>query len=463
MASSSRRPTRPEHTVIVALGVTVALALAKVATYLATSSLAVLSQALDSVLDIVALAVVYVGVRIAAKPADDSHHYGHGKAENIVALLQTFLIGVIVVGIAAEAVARLGDDDIAIRVPWYALALFVTSIAVDAYRVRMLTRAARAEGSEALRAGALNFSTDIATSFVALVSLGLVRLGLDEADAIGGLIVAVAIAWAAFRLGRRSVDVLMDRAPAVGAETIARAATLAPGVSETRRVRVRSSGGKLFADVTVAAGRTASLERAHDIAEGVEGEIARVAPGADVVVHVEPAAETGGLIERVQATASRVEGVHEVHNVSVHAFEDAGRTRLHVTLHAKVAPGTSVKHAHDLSDAIEELVRADLGDDVRVDTHIEPLEATALGRDVTAERAELVQTVIDLARREPDVSDCHEVLVTESTEGLSVVAHVRGRADLALRKIHEASVRIENGVKTRHPEVGSILIHFEPA
>jgi divalent metal cation (Fe/Co/Zn/Cd) transporter len=132
-------------------------------------------------------------------------------------------------------------------------------------------------------------------------------------------------------------------------------------------------------------------------------------------------------------------------------------------LHAKVAPGTSVKHAHDLSDAIEELVRADLGDDVRVDTHIEPLEATALGRDVTAERAELVQTVIDLARREPDVSDCHEVLVTESTEGLSVVAHVRGRADLALRKIHEASVRIENGVKTRHPEVGSILIHFEPA
>jgi cation diffusion facilitator family transporter len=444
-----------------ALAVTVLLAGAKVAVWALTGSLAVLSQALDSIIDVVALAVVFVGVRVAGKPADTSHHYGHAKAENLVAFTQTVLLGLIVVAIVVEGLARLLTGSPEVDAPWYAIALLGASTTIDILRARVLAVAARIHRSDALKAGALNIATDVGTALVALVSLIAVRADVEGADALGALIVAGAVSVAAFRLGKRSVDVLMDRAPGSGVDEIQAAATRASGVAETRRVRVRGAGDQLFADVTVAAGRTASLERAHDIAENVEREIARVVPGADVVVHVEPV-PTAGLVERVQAAASRAEGVHEVHNVLVHAFNDAGRRKLHVTLHAKIQPETSLDQAHELSDRIEEAVASELGTDVRVDTHIEPLETTHPGRDVTQDRQDVVGSVRALAGKERDVLDSHEVIVTSAEGRLTVVAHVHGRGDLPLTRMHDASERIEDALRARHPEVGPVLIHFEP-
>ncbi len=440
------------------------LTLAKVLVWAATSSLVILSQALDSALDIVAIALLLVGVRLAYKPADDEHHYGHAKAENLVAFTQTLILAGVVAGVAVEAVARLRGDPGQVDVPWFALALLGISVVVDVLRAGALLRAARlAGGSQALQAGALNFATDVGTALVALISLVAVRNGITDADAVGGLLVAAAVAVAAARMGKRSIDVLMDRAPGAPMRAIESAASSAPGVAEARRVRVRSSGQQLFADVTVAAGRTTSLERAHDIAEGVEREIDRVAPGADVVVHVEPVSETSGLVERAQAAASRTAGVHEVHNVQVHAFEDSGRRKLHVTLHAKVSSQMSLQEAHDVSEAVESAVAGELGPSVRVDTHIEPLETTVYGQDVTGRRGDMVEAVRRTALEEPDVVDCHEVIVTSTNGALSIVAHLRGRRDLPLERIHDASRRIENALHASYPDVGQVLIHFEPA
>lgn len=443
--------------------ITGALAVAKIAVWVATSSLAVLSQALDSVLDVVALGLVFLAVRVAARPADESHHYGHGKAENLAAFAQTIFLGLIVVWVAIEAVRRLAEHPPAVDTPAYAFVLLGMSAVVDAGRAALLIKAAAAARSDALRAGALNVAIDVGTAAVVLVSLTLTGAGFENADAIGGLLIAVAVAVAAFRLGRRSVDVLMDRAPEDPLRAIEEATGRAAGVAETRRVRVRGTSEQLFADVTVAAGRTASLERAHDIAEAVEREIKAVAPGTDVVVHVEPASESSGLVERAQAAASRVEGINEVHNVLVHSLEGEGHTRWHVTLHAKVASDTSLAGAHELSDAVEASVADELGEGVRVDSHLEPLKRSAAGKDVTSAQSDLVVAVEAAAMEEVDVLDCHEVVVTSSAEGLVVVAHVTGRADLPLATLHDASERIEKRIHARRSEVASVVIHFEPA
>ncbi len=456
-------PGAAPKAVLLALGVTALLGVLKLIVWLRTSSLALLSQAVDSGLDLVALVLLYFAVRLAGRPADESHHYGHAKAENLAAFTQMVVLTLVVAGIAWEAIGRLVGPSSAVQAPGYALALLALSIVVDAVRVVLLRRTARAEGSEALRAGALNFATDIGTAVVALVSLLLVRAGLPRADAAGGLLVGAAVLVAAWRLARRSIDVLMDRAPRDPAGAITAAASGAPGVAETRRVRVRSSGKQLFADVTVAAGRTSSLERAHDIAEGVEREIARVVPGADVVVHVEPTSETSSHVERAQAAASRTEGVYEVHNVIVHAFRESGRERLHVTLHAKVGALTSLGEAHELSERIEEAVVEELGDEARVDTHLEPLETTTFGTDVTGQRRDIVDTVRQVAEAETDVLDCHEVLVIGASGRLDITAHVRGRVDLPLARIHAASERIELAIRREVSEAGVVLIHFEPA
>lgn len=457
------RSPAAERIALRALGITCVLAALKVGVGIATSSLALLSQAVDTGVDVVAIGLVFFAVRVAGRPADESHHYGHGKAENLVAFTQTLLLGAVVIGIAVEAVGRLTSDPPVVAVPWYALALLAVSAVVDAWRARSFVTTARAHGSDAMRAGALNFATDMGTALVALTSLVLVRGGFREADAIGALVVSAAVAVASFRVGKRSVDVLMDRAPLARFQAIRAAAGSAPGVSETRRVRVRGSEEHLFADVTVAAGRTSSLERAHDIAEGVEREIARVAPGTDVVVHVEPFAEASTLVERVQAAASKIEGVQEVHNVLVHSFGGDRERRLHVTLHAKGDPGLSVDEAHDLADRVETQIARELGTGVRVDAHIEPLERTVPGTDVTTERPDIVESLRSLARDETDILDCHEVIVTATGDRVAVVAHVRGRADLSLTRLHDASERIEDALHAAHPDVGHVLIHFEPA
>jgi cation diffusion facilitator family transporter len=459
---TGERFSRAERTALAALAITVALTAAKIVLWAATGSLAVLSQALDSVIDIVVLTLMLVAVRIARKPADRSHQYGHAKAENLVAFGQVLVLGGIVVAVGAQAIARLASGGKEPSAPGYALALIAISLVVDALRARSLVKTGRAENSPALRAGALNVLTDVATAVVTLATLLFIRAGVDNADSIGALLVAVGVAVAVARTGKRSIDVLMDKAPQAQADAIEAAASAAPGVAETRRVRVRGDDRYLFADVTVATQRTDSLERAHDIAERVEREIERVVPGADVVVHVEPV-QGSGLVERVTAAASRADGVHEIHNVNVHAFSEAGADALHATLHAKVEGDLSLAEAHDLSDRIEDAVRTELGGDVRVDTHIEPLETTAAGKNVTAERSDLVESIRRIALEEPDVENCHEVVVTSSGGQLALVAHVDGRADLPLARMHEASERIEHAIHAAHPEVGPVLIHFEPA
>lgn len=456
----SRSPAR--RAAALSVWVTLVLTAAKLVVWGFTASLAVLSQALDSLMDVVALGLVYVAVRIADKPADDSHHYGHDKAENLVAYTQTLLLGLVAVFVGWEAIHRLVHHATSVTAPWYAFALLGASVAIDAYRVRVMLRASRSHGSQALAAGALNLTIDLGTAAVALVSLAFVGFGVYQADAIGGLLVVVAVCYAASKLGRRAVDVLMDRAPQEPVDAIQAAASRAPGVAETRRVRVRGGDRRLFADVTVSAGRTASLERAHDIAESVESEIARALPGTDVVVHVEPQWETGDLIERAQAAASRVEGVSEVHDVTVRSLQEAGDTYLRVTLHAKVDPSTALGRAHELADAVEGAVKAELGERVRVDSHIEPLGTTGAGRDVTDRRPDLVAAIERAASDEPDVLDCHEVLVTQFGTDVSITAHVSGRGDVSLERIHDASERLEKALRSDHPEVASVLLHFEP-
>lgn len=243
---------RSETVLAGALAVTVCLAVAKAAVGFATDSLAILSQALDSVLDVVWLGMVYVAVRIARRPADRSHHFGHAKAENLVAFAETLLLIVALTAVVAEALNRLVDLGPPPAAPWGAFAVLGVSAVVDAGRGAVLLGAARAERSQALEAGALHVAGDVGSALLAMGSVALATRGLAWADAAGAVVIAVVVGYGAVKVARRAVDVLMDRAPQETVGKIEAAAAGTPGVAEARRVRVRGEHGRLFADVTVA-------------------------------------------------------------------------------------------------------------------------------------------------------------------------------------------------------------------
>jgi cation diffusion facilitator family transporter len=452
-------PNRAYRAAFVSLLVALALVAAKVAAALASGSLALLSEAGHSALDAAATALTYVAVRIASKPPDEDHPYGHGKAENLSALVETLALVGLSLYIGIRAVASLRSGSAEVEATWYAFGVMILSIVVDANRSVILGKIAREERSPALKADALNFRADLLTSAAVLGGLVLVRLGYAAVDAIASLAIAGYVAFMSVKLGRTSIDALMDRAPEGTMEQIAEVASQVKGVGEVRRVRVRQAGGDPQADVVIALSRRMPLETAHELTERVERVIRRLEPGADVMVHVEPLADETRMAQQVEAIALRQPVVSQVHNIFVTYHPDGH----HISLHAKFPGSMAIDRAHSIAEELEAEILREIPGVSRVDTHLEPLGEGAAGRDVTAMNSDLVEWTTRLAERQPEVQDCHEVLISEIEGALALVMHCEAYPGLSVDAVHEASNRIENETHRRWPEIKRVTVHFEPA
>jgi cation diffusion facilitator family transporter len=251
-------------------------------------SLGLIAEAIHSATDMVAALLTFFAVRVAGRPADRDHPYGHGKAEHLSALGESAILIVAAVAIVIEAVSRLTGHGKTAEAQWYVLAVVAVVIAVDAFRSSASHRAAHRHSSAALGANALHFTLDLVGSIAVLVGLLLVRAGHPQADSIAALLVAGLVLFSAGRLMRGSIRVLMDTASAP-AEQTARAAIA--GIEEpvtVSRLRMRESGGRHFVDVVVGVEPDADLVHGHAVASAIEDAICRDLPGSDVVVHVEP-------------------------------------------------------------------------------------------------------------------------------------------------------------------------------
>jgi len=267
----------------------------KIVVGIATGSLGILSEAAHSALDLVAALMTVFAVRASAKPADEIHPYGHGKFENLSALFETLLLLATCLWIIREAVLRLFFHPRPVRASLWGFAVILVSIAIDLTRSRALLKAAKRYRSAALEADALHFSTDVWSSAVVLLGLGLVYLAeatgtpwLVHADAVAALAVAGIVIWVSIRLGRRTVDDLLDAVPAHLVDRARAAAMAVPGVEGVARVRMRKTGGEWFSDIAIQVGAGTTLEASHQVADAVELSLAGIMPGSDVVVHVEP-------------------------------------------------------------------------------------------------------------------------------------------------------------------------------
>ena len=269
----------------------------KLAIGLMTGSLGILAEAAHSGLDLAAAVMTLIAVRVAAKPADRDHLYGHGKVENLSALFETLLLLVTCAWIVFAATHRLRTGNVVVEVTAWSFVVMLTSIVVDMSRSRILYRAAKKHNSQALEADALHFSTDIYSSVVVLVGLASVLVSklnprlsfLKYADAVAAIMVAVICLYVIFELGMRSIHALIDRAPAGMESAVVAAAEAVPGVVNCHRVRIRASGPQTFIDAHVLLDGHLTLQEAHDLTEEVERAVQVVALDADVTVHAEPA------------------------------------------------------------------------------------------------------------------------------------------------------------------------------
>jgi cation diffusion facilitator family transporter len=273
---------------LTSLAAAVGLTAFKIAIGAWTGSLGILAEAAHSGLDLVAALITYLAVRFSGRPADRTHLYGHGKIENLSALFETLLLLVTCVWIVREATLRLLHRSVEVEVTFWSFAVMAVSIATDVSRSRVLMRTAKKYNSQALEADALHFQTDVWSSTVVIFGLLATRLGFPAADAVAALGVSAVVVWASMRLGRRTVDALLDSAPAGMEQRVAEIVASIPGVRDCHNLRIRHSGPVLFIDLHVLMDGRQSLADAHALTEVIEAAIQEIAPAADITVHPEP-------------------------------------------------------------------------------------------------------------------------------------------------------------------------------
>src|SRR5579872_6476743 len=295
----------------------------KIAVGFTTGSLGILSEAAHSGLDLIASLLTFFSVGVSDKPADADHQYGHGKVENFSAFVETALLLITCAWIIYEAGLRLFFRHIEIEPSPAAFGVMLFSMAVDWWRSRALGRIATKYDSQALEADALHFSTDIWSAGVVVVGLFLVLLGrnyrldwLRDADPIAALFVAGVIVSVSWRLARRTIDALLDAAPAGIRSQILAAVNRVPGVLEVDRVRIRRAGNRYFADLAVGLARTVTFQRSGQLASAVTESVRRILPDADVTVQPLPRAQrTENIFDRIRAVAAHKN--LNVHDISV--------------------------------------------------------------------------------------------------------------------------------------------------
>ncbi len=293
---SSFEDREKQSAALTSLVAAVGLTAFKAAVGLLTGSLGILAEAAHSGLDLIAAGLTFVAVRVSSRPPDHNHLYGHGKVENLSALAETLLLLLTCAWVAWEACRRLAAHRIGVQVNAWSFAVMLVSIVVDLSRSHVLSRSARKYNSQALEADALHFQTDVWSSAVVVFGLIAVKVAewlpgaawLRYGDAVAALGVSALVVWVSVRLGRRTVDALMDHAPLGMEERIAVAVGAVPGVLDCHNLRIRSSGARLFIDLHILVDGKQSLAEAHRLTDIVEAAIQAIAPSADVTVHAEP-------------------------------------------------------------------------------------------------------------------------------------------------------------------------------
>lgn len=436
------------------------LTLLKLVVGVVTGSIGIISEAAHSAMDFGAAALTWFAVRISDKPADRKHHYGHTKIESVTALVETGLLIITSIWIIYTAAERLLKGTTEIEVTWYAIAVLVVSIVVDFSRSRALKKVATETGSHALEADALHFSSDILSSAVVLLGLVFVSIGIPWADAVAGMLVALLVARAAFKLGRKTVDVLVDTAPEGLAEQIEAIAADVAGVVAIEKTRVKPGGPFVFVEMTVNVSRTLPLAQVRAICNTVEERIRKDFPDSDVTVHALPITlDSETLTERIHVVSLN-HNLH-AHNISTSL---AGEKK-HISFDVEVDQRFTIRQAHDAVTALEKELLKEFDHQLDICIHLDPLrqEEHQTKPLSPAEETSIGNTIRQASLHINGIEDVHDIQVRHTGhDKLLITLHCSFNDNVPLENVHSLTSRLEGAIYHALPDAARVIIHAEP-
>jgi cation diffusion facilitator family transporter len=484
-----------------------------------TNSLGILSESMHSGLDFIAALMTLYAIRIVIRPPDSKYTYGYAKFESISSLAEIILLFAVASWVFYEGLERLlSPEKIQPEITILSFLVMFVSIAVDFGRSRALYKAARKYGSQALEADGLHFKTDMISSAIVVVGLSLVLFfDVPDADAYAAIAVAGMIVYTSLGLGRRTLDVLLDRAPLGAYHQVVESVSGLEGVNRPHDIRIRKMGPETLIDMHIEVPRTFTHDRAHRVATTVEEKVRQVLPNSDVLVHVDATEYSNEtLVDRIRLIAAETDGIRNVHSIYMSRIvpspvETAANREekmsgintnsrlnncssnkelkeendddpqllvqpplslsslLHLYLDVQMNPELDLNTAHAIIESFEIRLRNEIPQIRNVTTHIE-IEASddvsIIGIEKTSSRS-YTEQIRKMALSVDRVNDCKDVSVVDVNGEQHITLTISIEAGMendstSLAEAHRIATYVQNLI-IRQTGSSRVVVHTEPS
>ncbi|MDQ3968106.1 MAG: cation-efflux pump [Thermoproteota archaeon] len=447
-----------------------------------TNSLALITDSTHALLDAVVTAILLIAIRLALKPKDVDHTYGHGKIETIGGFIGGIALFVVAVFFIHEAIIRLassstGSASVLVTPGTIGFAAVAYTLAVDGFRISVLGRAMKKTaaqqmtGSSTLKADFYHAFADLASTTVAFVGLWLVTTGFGHGDSIAAIILGSFLSYLSVRFAYQNAMELTDVISPRLVGTAQQAANQTEGVLRSDDIKMRRVGSEIFVETTIALPAEISFESAHEISAKVEDNIAKSLSGSglhvkprNITVHFEPVLGVDMPPELViESAASQVSGVRGVHNVIISKI--ANSHSMDASLHIQVNRLATLAEAHSIANAVEDSIKKQLTAVENITVHLEPVMPDVVGMEPIADGTmhDFIRNTIILGSASGVKKvDRIRIYRTAGKNLLKIDVNCSFSSEMTIEQIHERVSEIEKEIRIKYP--GSIVtIHAEPS
>lgn len=435
----------------------------KVAAVYFSGSLGILSEVINSAIDIFVCIITLLSIQYSSRPPDERHNYGYEKIENFSAIMQVIVLFGTTAYIIYEAVRRLMYPDAGLlNISVWTFGALILTILIDVNRSRKLNKIAKETNSHALEADAMHFTSDILSSVVVIIGLALYLMGFKQADAISALAVSAIIIFMGVRMFKKAFDTLLDKVPAGIYEKIKYETLLIEGVEGIKNLRIRSSGSKIFIDMVINLNRIIPFAEAHNVMDVVEKKLNAFYPNADIVLHGEPV-ETPK--ETINDKIKMIVNSYKLKSHDVISYKIGNE--IFAELHVEIKDTNDLTAAHTLVTEIENKIKQELKEITKIRIHIdEPSYLVYDTLDITDESGELINCIKKIINSQPEVLSENDIFILSTNGKIRVSLSCIFDQMLSFDEVHDIVTLLESRIfselKSKFPKLSNVIIHAEP-
>ena len=421
---------------------------------LVSNSLGLITDSIHALLDSVVTLILLLAARLAIKPPDEEHTYGHGKIESLGGLIGGIAIFLIAIFFIYESIHRLQSPPPSVFPGAFAIIGGVYTIGVDIFRIILLKRSISKIGGTTLKADFYHAFMDLGSTLVAIIGIVLVTYGFYSGDFIAALILGGLLVGLSLKLIYKTAQELTD---IISPEMVKRVRTITTDtqdVIDAGAILMRRSGDTIFADVTISIRGDTSFDKAHEISSRVEKNIKNEILNSSITIHFEPTWKNVPLDAKIYDIAKNIDGVKGVHNVITHKSMGKTYSNLHVLVDREI----NLELAHKISENVEEKIQERLPEMEHITIHLEPFLTIPENFNLEDKVAE--EKIKDILNKYSEIKKIGRIISLNFKNILKIDIDCSFDKDLSIEKVHDLTseiehlirVEIKNAVITIHPE-----------